>query len=339
MDRKDALKLINKHVVIDEKADGGYYGELLDIIAEPRKPWKGIVKIISVTSFPEQNQPNNSTIQLPIYSAGEKAIVLGSKISPATKTYVKDYNRSISKAIKDVVKQLSTEQRMARNQLIQLIEYALDFTHDQTSIEEFRSYLSFETDEERYHFYEVQVNDHQYMLVNPVDQQALPLEGCPFLFELEVEGTWIKGYYQELGSFKTNDGKTKLLKEHDRIRMEKKQLDPYELLLKELEQPALDSLERSLQQFQIHHEHLLSCHNTLLAQLVNETKQQKFSGTNFILYQRNHQVVSVQHHYERVLKEIENDLTYDRFEVTSGCGKRYIITYTNEVSKRTNKNN
>ncbi|HHY20679.1 MAG TPA: DUF2777 family protein [Bacilli bacterium] len=337
MDRIDAQKLINKHVVIDEKANGGYYGKLIDIIAEPRKPWKGIVKIISVTSFPEQN--HCSSLQLPIYSAGEKAIVLGSKISPATGTYIEDYNRSILFAIKDIVKKLSEQQLSARKQLIQLVQFALQSASDKAVIEELNSYLTFETEEERYFFYEVLNEEGQYLLVNRGNQQLLPLEGCPFLFELEIDNEWVKGYYLEDGAFKTNDGKTKKLTIDDRIRMEKKQLNPYELLLKELEQPALDSLERSLQQFQIGHEHLLSCHNTLLSQLVNETKQQKFSGTNFILYERDNEVVSVQHHYERLLKEVENDLTYDRFELTSGSGKRYIITYTNEASKRANKNN
>lgn len=337
MDRKDAQKLINKHVVIDEKVNGSYYGELLEIIAEPRKPWKGIVKILSVATFPEQN--DDTALQLPLYSAGEKVTVLGSKISPATGSYVTEYNRSVQLAVKDILKKMSEKQLKMRSQLIQLVEYALQSTRNKEMIEEFKSFLSLETEQEKYNFYDVQIENEQYLLVDSANQQFLPLEGCPFLFELEVRDTWVKGHYLEAGMFKMNDGQSKKLVKNDRIRMEKKQLNPYELLLKELEQPALDSLEQSLQQFQINHEHVVSCHNTLLNQLVDETKQQKYSGTNFILYERNNEIISVQHHYERLLKEVENDLTYDRFEVTSGSGKRYIITYTNEASKRTNKNN
>ena len=81
MDRVQAHKTIGKKVIIDEGPDGRYVGELLEVITEPKRPWKGKVKILSVLVLPQSmfskgqinvNKMKYKEAQLTVISLGKK---------------------------------------------------------------------------------------------------------------------------------------------------------------------------------------------------------------------------------------------------------------------------
>lgn len=94
----------------------------------------------------------------------------------------------------------------------------------------------------------------------------------------------------------------------------------YPLLLNELEEVALDSLEDGLGKYKMDHGDCVSCHYSLSLQKV---------GVNFITFQKGNRILLVQHHYERKQK---NTFAFDRFEFTDQSGKRLIYTYTTQIS-------
>jgi hypothetical protein len=87
-----------------------------------------------------------------------------------------------------------------------------------------------------------------------------------------------------------------------------------------------------LERYQITHDDLVECHNSLLAQLLQSDGKKSFQGVNFLTYRGPLGTIIVQHHYERMLQDYNNDRIYDRFEITTEQGKRSISTYTNAYS-------
>lgn len=330
MNRIEATNNIGKVVIIDEKSKGKYFGELLDVIAIPKKPWRGLVKIKGVLSFPKQNWEDGiSNLNLPIYERDEVVELAGSKIHEMEKEQIPNsYEQSIVQSVTQLVKQhddifnnndeaLLELQAIVKKQFPQLTIKLVDKKKPL---------------DHRYLYYTVKQVDAKPILVNE-NEPELPLTDCPFEFELQINDQWIPGHYTENWLFAGHNGKKYLIRENDSLRLAKKHLEPYQLLLNELEKPALQSLEKSLQNFQLSHKHLVHCHNELLLQLLNAVNEKNFSGVNFMFYQKGRTHITVQHHYERELVDNGSDIIYDRFEVTSSTGKRYIVTYTNEFSR------
>lgn len=327
MDRKEALSQIGKHVVVDEQTQGKYIGILKDVIVEPRKPWKGLVEIVGIDQFPQQELSNikDFFIREPIYANNEQVEIASSKISPALKTEYASYNETIINAVNELLDEY--------DQMIDTYNCAYE------AFEEYLSKTIYKTAEEHkqivddYVRYTVKNVNNQPVLLDIHQGEHLPLEGCPFEFELKVKENWIKGNYISGWTFQSVKGKKYKLKEGQEMRLDKKHLDPYQLLINELEKPALNSLEKSLEVYDLAHGNVVHCHNSLLVQLLTSDNQEKFNGVNFITYQNTAITIIVQHHYERHLMENGNDKIYDRFELTTDKGKRSILTYTNEFSR------
>ncbi|UTW69703.1 hypothetical protein KHA80_01035 [Anaerobacillus sp. HL2] len=51
MNRKEANNHIGKQIRVVDPLLGSYIGELIDIITEPRKPWRGKVKIKAIRAI------------------------------------------------------------------------------------------------------------------------------------------------------------------------------------------------------------------------------------------------------------------------------------------------
>ncbi|UOE92274.1 DUF2777 family protein [Alkalihalobacillus sp. LMS39] len=110
MDRKEAQTLTGKQVMVDEQQDGIYYGELLEVVTEPRKPWRGIVKINGIDSLPKQHYTSEQfKIRKPLYDNGQVIEVIGSKISKSECADV-HYNESLRQAIQKEINEATNEQ-------------------------------------------------------------------------------------------------------------------------------------------------------------------------------------------------------------------------------------
>ncbi|MGO4886955.1 DUF2777 family protein [Anaerobacillus sp. MEB173] len=336
MNRKEAQNHIGKLVLVDELMDGRYIGELLEVNAEPRKPWRGTIKIVAVDTYPQHVIDKNGSIQLPkpVYEYGNIHEFQSSKIEPIAEEEYMKYDDSVYKSLQEEIEKYQTEREYFTSVLKVLHERIASFQPETDSIKELQETDTInDTQANEYVYYTISKENNQMILIEEENQQNLALDGCPFEFELEVNDEWESGYYINNGKFETKNGASYSLKEGQIVRLHKKQFDPYHILINELEKPALQALEKGLDTFGIDHEQCIQCHNTLLIQLLNTHQQTVFKGVNFITYHNGRQVLLVQHHYEREIIEDGNDITFDRFEFTSDNGKRTITTYSNEYTK------
>ncbi|WP_026673109.1 DUF2777 family protein [Alkalihalobacterium bogoriense] len=249
MDRKEAQSLTGKQVIVDEQQDGIYYAELLEVITEPRKPWRGIVKINGIYALPKQHYTSEHfKIRKPLYDNGQVIEVIGSKISKSDCANV-HYNLSLRQALQQEIAEATNEQ----SELI---------------IEILTAYLNTLSSEQSH--------------------------------SIHMAST-------------------------DVVRS-------YRFLLQELEQPSFDALEKSMATYGLSHENIWQCHNSLEPQMQNGNRND-FRGVNFLMYKNDATVLVVQHHYERTTKHDDQEVRFDRFEMTSDTGIRSIMSYTNEFTK------
>ncbi|RXJ04010.1 DUF2777 family protein [Anaerobacillus alkaliphilus] len=326
MNRKEANNYIGKHIRVVDPLLGSYLGELIDIIAEPKKPWRGKVTIIAIEQYPVQNLTDEKEHALtrPPFTSGQTYEVAGSKIEPAgdidTQT---SYHESLVHVLLNEVTHFQQEKNKIARVLheLQLELQKVDSTYELDESEEtdFQYYTVFKED------------DFAYIIDENNNQ--VPLNDCPFDFQIRVKGRWVTVHYDEDLYFVDNKQKSHLVKEGSQIRLNKDQFDPYHIFVNELEKPALDSLNNGLQKFQMTHDDCVNCHNTLLNQYLASEDEKNFKGVNFISYQKGTDTLLVQHHYEREINDDGEDITYDRFEFTNSKGKRLLMTYTTENSK------
>lgn len=186
--------------------------------------------------------------------------------------------------------------------------------------------------EDSYVYYKIVKKGREVQIYDEMKREALSIEGCPFDFEVLVNDNWEEAHYLSELTFELTNGKLIELEHGSTVRLNKLQFDPYRILLNELEEPSLIALERGLNKLGIDHENLVYCHNSLLIQLLSTSKNHSFSGVNFISYANATNQFIVQHHYERTIREDEDDVTYDRFEFTSDSGERLLTVYATQVS-------
>ncbi len=332
MDRKRAQSQIGKDVIVDEQSQGQYVGELLEVIAEPKKPWRGLIKIKAVASLPRQDFDTNDEFKVikPIYSLGHIEEFPSTKIKDISIESFDNYQDSLVLAVTKEIETLQFSNERNTKIVHELIGYLEEL--NPTIADLYKEENIDENEENKYVYYSVKEVNGELMLLDSIQNQYLALNGCPFLFELYVNGNWEKGHFISGNTFQSLEGKKSKINTSKKLRMERDQFDPYHLLINELEKPALEALEKSLHSFALTHKDVLHCHNTLLIKLLHSNNEKKFNGVNFITYQNHKHTVIVQHHFERMLKEDTDDV-YDRFEFTTDVGKRSIITYTNQFSK------
>ncbi|GAE34627.1 DUF2777 family protein [Halalkalibacter akibai] len=324
MDRRKAQSYIGKLVKVDMAQQGTYCATLKDVIAEPRKPWKGIVQIKAVLVLPEFNESNPLMQQLP-FKKNEEVELDGAKLSPlANEELPEDFTKSLITASEKRIKQL----RCARQATLDKEKLLLDLIESLNSNDNQEHVDSCEEDI----LYTFHHDGDKYILVDNQDER-LELEDCPFIFNWSVKGQHQTGQYDTNGCFIAESGERYYPKEGAVFTISKDQFDPYVILRNELEPTALLSLEKNLHAYQMKHDHLIECHNTLLSQLLKVDGQKSFKGVNFLTYKNNADLVIVQHHYERELHNHKKDKVYDRFEFTTNQGKRSVVMYTNEYSR------
>ncbi len=324
MNRKEANNYIGKHIRVVDPLLGSYLGELKDIVAEPKKPWRGKVTITAIEQYPVQNITDEKELTRPPFTSGQTYEIAGSKIEPAGDIDIQtSYHESLVHALLNEINHFQEEKNKIARVLhnLQLELQQVDSTYEIDS-----------TDDIDYQYYTV-FKDEDLSYIIDENNNQVPLHDCPFDFQIRVKGRWITVHYTEDLYFEDNNQKRHLVKEGTQIRLNKDQFDPYHIFINELEKPALDSLNNGLQKFRMTHDHCVNCHNTLLNQYLSAEEEKNFKGVNFISYQKGGETLLVQHHYEREINEDGEDSTYDRFEFTNDKGKRLLMTYTTEKTK------
>lgn len=326
MNRKEANNFIGKQIRVVDPLLGNYLGELVDIIAEPRKPWRGYVKIKEIEQDPAQkklDQKQNFSV-LP-FAKGKTYEIAGSKIEPVTpeKELRADFEEPI---ITDLLKKIDHFQKQKENTSLMLTELTAKLKKIDPT------YQFDETKDPDFKYYTVSNEKDFFYLVDESNNQ-IPLQDCPFDFQINVKGQWIIVQYDAELNFIDKNQQRYQVKGQTEIRLNKDQFDPYQLFINELEKPALDSLNSGLKKYQMSHKDCVNCHNSLLNQYLASEEAKQFQGVNFISYQKAGVTLLIQHHYEREISDNGEDVTYDRFEYTSDKGKRILMTYTTETTK------
>lgn len=319
MDRKTAEKYIGKHVILDEGRRGEYICILEKMVTEPNKPWRAILRIEGVLTYPEMND-DDLLFTKPIFKQNERYECTGKKIKEYHETFQMSYEQSINYALKKMW------------QKFRQINHDTEIILTQIHQEMRRRHCEHLLFEDRYVYFKIVKKGREVQIYDEVKREALSIEGCPFEFEINVNNKWVEAFYVSDLTFELYNGKFIKLQHGATVRLNKLQFDPYHILLNELEEPSLIALERGLSKLGIDHENLVYCHNSLLIQLLSATKNNHFSGVNFISYANSTTQFIVQHHYERTINEEEEDVTYDRFEFTSDTGERILTTYATHVS-------
>ncbi|MBA4538771.1 DUF2777 domain-containing protein [Bacillus aquiflavi] len=132
--------------------------------------------------------------------------------------------------------------------------------------------------------------------------------------EIFLQNRWQKGILLDEGKINCNT-ETHCLKDHDRIRIRNKLIYSLELLLKQLNIDAFIQFISSLNSLQFSIYDCIYCYNQL-SFLKERTRQ---NGVNFLVFDNQHLICSVQHHF------CYGELESDRFEFTLNTGKRIII--------------
>jgi hypothetical protein len=326
MNRKEANNYIGKQIRVVDPLLGSYIGELIDIVAEPKKPWRGKVTITAIEQYPVQNliHLKDQSLTRPPFENGKTYEILGSKIEPVGEVELHlDFNESLITALYNEVNHFQSEKNK------------IDRVLDELQVELSKidpSYGTGNVDELDYQYYKI-AKDDDYVYVLDENNNKVPLSDCPFDFQIRVKGRWMTVHYSEELVFVDEKKKRHQVKVGSQIRLNKDQFDPYQIFINELEKPALDSLMSGLEKYKMKHDHCVNCHNTLLNQYLATEEEKTFKGVNFISYQKNGETLLVQHHYEREINDEEDDITYDRFEFTNDKGKRLLMTYTTEKTK------
>lgn len=337
MDRKQAQSLIGKMVMIDENQEGRFFGTLIEVIAPPRKTWRGKIEIKAVAELPIFKE-EGSIIELESLKYTENEIIEcnGSKLSIVDEEIECSYKESLTRATMQRWNELDKEQNKMKRQQHALTSFVSIHGLDLTLQDDYHAarvdIRENEQEQEHVVTYTFKKQRNQYILIDG-QNEVLELEGCPFEFEWTHNGKSFIGFYEEAGTFISKDGERYSPKIGAAFSIDKKQFDPYFILRNELEPAALESFEKSLQSHGLTHENIVDCHNALLGQLLNAEGNNTFQGVNFLTFRGKQGVVMVQHHFNRTLHDHSNDEIYDRFEFTTEQGKRAIVTYTNEFSR------
>ncbi len=335
MDRKQAQAIVGKIVIIDEGQEGRYAGVLQEVIAPPRKTWRGKVQIQAVDVLPSFRETESKLELQPLkYTANEVIECIGSKLLFVEEQMSLSFQESLKDATKrrwnELQEQLDKSLSEQHALTSFLAEQGLEFNEEDHHILDHSQDIELKND----HFisYTFHKKNEHFLLVDE-QNEALELEDCPFEFQWTHNERSFVGYYEKDGTFVSEDGVRYSPSEGDTFTIDKKQFDPYFILRNELEPAALESLEKSLQSHELTHVNIVDCHNALLGQLLNADGKEEFHGVNFLTYRGKQGLVMVQHHFDRKLHDESNDEIYDRFEFTTEQGKRSIVTYTNEFSR------
>lgn len=320
MDRKTAKNHIGKKVLVNEGSLGQYIATLDEMLSEPNKPWKAIVRIKGIYLYPDFSVEKLELMK-PKFKNNELYECSGQKIEAFNEPFPHTFNESLINALKekwDTIHQINQDTEVELS-LIQQELRRLEAEH-----------LIFEAS---HVYYKLVKKGRDILIYDEGKQETLPLDGCPFEFEIKYNEEWVPAVQINGFIFETESGHEIELKHGSKLRLNKTQFDPYQMLINELEEPSVHALERGLKQLNIGHEHSVYCHNSLLIKMLTTFDDDDLIGVNFISYSNDKHQFVVQHHYERNFSDDAENATYDRFEFTSDTGERVLTTYTTQFSK------
>ncbi|PSL50562.1 uncharacterized protein DUF2777 [Salsuginibacillus halophilus] len=322
MDRKQALEHQGGYVIADTGGAARYIGKLLEVETPPRKTWQGRVEILGVHSLHDI-----VSLQELTYQGKDEVTLSGAKISPADEQSI-DANRSFQNSFYDAL----GDYRVLIASELENTEARLQQIDHELYPGQPAKQAKTETDE-AYVYYQLGTLHQKPALIDNDSGEPMDLEGCPFELEvLQNDNEWLRVYHQSGYKFQAEDGSLVEPAKGDTLRIHRRHFDPYQILLNELEVPARQTLSNALGSFGFTEEDLTTCHNQLLHQLLASSNEDRFSGVNFLMYQKQGTTLLVQHQYERELKNTEDDIVFDRFECTTDKNKRSIVTYTNQFA-------
>ncbi|MFS0786740.1 DUF2777 family protein [Shouchella sp. 1P09AA] len=335
MDRYEAQQHIGKLLVIDLGEKGMYLGELLSVLAEPKKPWRGNVRIKAVLTLPEFIFQNETIAIHEIPYAEDDVDTFASQYlkTKSTHTHNESYIDSILTDLKRRHIRLKNDGSPSSAELEALEVYIKTMTSQKRKKN--RSLTQNEQLEEAtipaYIEYTFHADGHDYFLKDSKGDQ-LPLTATHFDYTWDQQGHLVSGKYEGDGIFIRENGSRFIPNEGDFILVDKDQFNPYSIFKTELEPAALQGFEHNLALHHVSHKDLVHCYNSLIDQLFHSDAISTFQGVNFLTYQTDDQFVLVQHHFKRELGSgsgNKQDTVYDRFEFTTDKGKRTIALYTN----------
>lgn len=252
MNRKEATNYIGKHIRVVDPLLGSYVGELIEVVAEPRKPWRGKVKIITIEQYPAQNLTDRKEegITRPPFSSGAIYEIAGSKIEPVGDIEIDvSFDESLIDSLLNEINHFQSEKNKVNSVLHELQQELKNIDP---------SYEVDDYDPLDFQYYTVH-KEEDYVFIIDENNNQVPLNDCPFEFQIKVKGRWIPVQYDEECSFIDQKQKRHQVKVGTQIRLNKDQFDPYHIFINELEKPALDSLNNGLQKFKMTHDDCVNC--------------------------------------------------------------------------------
>ncbi|NJP38880.1 DUF2777 family protein [Alkalicoccus luteus] len=318
MNRMEASKNIGKIVSVDHGPAGKYAARLHDVTALPKKPWTGHIEILGVLEAPELDEKGTSLRPL-MYEKNEKTDVPGRLIAPAGEHFNQSYSESYSSALKKMW-DAAREQSLEAEQWMNSVHRELKQWRREDILEE-----------QEYIYYVLRFKSKKMYLVDQRRGEEMLLEGCPFEFEVKKDQQWVRAVYAGRRSFRTTDEEILQAVEGTELRLAKDQFDPYQMLLRELDEASEKTLVHMLKQAGLTHDDCIYCHNSLLVQMLEHPGENDLNGVNFISFQDHTRQFMIQHHYRRKLHDDRADEVFDRFEITSDDGRRSISVYSSHA--------
>lgn len=160
------------------------------------------------------------------------------------------------------------------------------------------------------------INDQWVFFNNETEEASLLDDYLHTEIEVFHKHHWKKGLLLEDGKMKFSTRYTYCLQNNDEIRIRKELSFSFDCLLKELTDDVFIQFVTTLNSLQFSIYDCIHCFNQLM--LVNESPET--NGVNFLFFDNDALVCSVQHHFSYGAERI-----VDRFEFTLNTGKRMLV--------------
>ncbi|AST97731.1 DUF2777 family protein [Shouchella clausii] len=330
MDRKEAQQLVGQLLIVDLGVDGVYLGELVNVVTEPKKPWRGEVRIFSVLSLPDSIFRDDTIAlhEVP-YDEGDIDLFRSQQLKKRPQQIqIEPYLDSVLTDLKRRYIRLKNDASAPSAELEALEVYIKTLTSQKRRTERTKGHNAGNDEAPFYNEYTFHFRDNHYVLIDSKGE-SLYLTPSHFEYVWHQQGKLVSGRYEGDGVFVRDNGVRYIPEENSVMLIDQKQFDPYYILRKELDPVALQGFEYNLQLHDVSHRDLIHCYNSLLEQLLNGENETSFQGVNFLTFQTDEHFVLVQHHFKRNLTLESGQPVYDRFEFTTDKGKRTISLYTN----------
>lgn len=158
------------------------------------------------------------------------------------------------------------------------------------------------------------IND-QWIFFDDETEEALSLHDLSVEMEIFYCGKWERSFELLNDQIRIDYG-TILLQNEDQIRIRKKLIYSFELLLNELDDEAFTQFLTTLNSLHFSVYDSIYCYNQLAFLGTKVTKQ----GVNTIIFDNEDQICTVQHHFSEI-----NTYLQHRFEFTLCTGKRMVV--------------